>query len=159
MPRSIAIDPGYDRVGIAIFEGQSLLHSECFTPPSKDFGERLLSIHEKLTEVISKFAPESLALETLFFSRNQKTAIKVAEARGVVLLIASAHRIPVYEYSPQAVKIAVTGYGASDKKAVTHMVDRLVPLSKKKRLDDEYDAIALGIAHSSQHLTIHNQPH
>lgn len=90
-----------------------------------------------------------MALETLFFTKNQKTAMKVAEARGVIQLAGAEHGLAITEYSPQAVKIAVTGSGNAAKDAVIRMVDRLIPLSKTKRLDDEYDAIALGIAHTA----------
>ncbi len=146
----IAVDPGYDRVGIAIMEGMDLLYSECFTPPKGDFAKRLLAVSLRITTIIKKYEPQSLAIETLFFSKNQKTAIQVAEARGVIMLTAATAGIPVSEYSPQAVKIAVTGSGSAPKEGVIRMVERLVPLLKRKRHDDEYDAIALAIAHQSQ---------
>ena len=147
--RIIAVDPGYDRIGIAVFQGSELLHSECFVPPKGEFAERLLSLSTRVTAVIKKFKPESLALETLFFSKNQKTAIKVAEARGVIQLAGISAGVPIVEYSPQAVKIAVTGSGNAEKSAVMRMIEKLVKLPKKKRVDDEYDAIALGIAHTA----------
>jgi crossover junction endodeoxyribonuclease RuvC len=147
----VAIDPGYDRLGIAVFEGKDLIHSECYTPPKNSFENRLQDIHECSTKVIQKYKPSSIALETLFFSTNVKTAIKVSEARGVILLAAAESQLKVYEYSPQAVKIAVTGSGNASKDAVIRMVQRLVKLDPKKRLDDEYDAIALGIAHTVSH--------
>jgi crossover junction endodeoxyribonuclease RuvC len=146
----IAVDPGYDRDGIAVFDGDILTHSECFVPETKDYAERLAAIHEHVRALFKKFQPDSLALETLFFSKNAKTAFKVAEARGVILVTAAEIGIPVFEYSPQEVKIAVTGVGNADKKAVISMVERLLTLPKQKRLDDEYDAIALGIAHQAQ---------
>jgi crossover junction endodeoxyribonuclease RuvC len=146
----IAVDPGYDRVGIAIFDGQRLVHSECYEPPKGVFAERLRGVHERVVALIKKHKPSSLALETIFFSKNQKTAIKVAEARGVIELAAAEAGIPVVEYSPQAVKIAVTGSGNAPKDAVVRMVEKLLALPKQKRLDDEYDAIALGLAHQAQ---------
>lgn len=146
----IAIDPGYDRVGIAVFSDErTLLHSECFTPKTKEFSERLLAVKKRIHELIREFAPSALALETLFFSNNQKTALKVAEARGAIIVTATELGLAVFEYSPQAVKIAVTGNGAADKTAVITMVRRLVPLPPGKRLDDEFDAIAVGIAHQA----------
>jgi len=146
----IAIDPGYDRVGIAVFSVEkTLMHSECFTPETKIFAERLFAVKKRICEVARDFKPATLALETLFFSKNQKTALKVAEARGAILVAASELSLPVYEYSPADVKIAVTGNGAADKMAVIKMVERLVPLSPRKRLDDEFDAIAVGIAHQA----------
>lgn len=145
--RAIAVDPGYDRVGIAVFEDGQLLRSECFVPKTKEFAGRLHAVYQRVTTLIHTYKPDSLALETLFFSKNQKTAIKVAEARGVITLAAAEAGVPVVEYSPQAVKLAVTGSGTAAKEAVTRMVERLVVLPARKRLDDEYDAIALGLAH------------
>ncbi len=146
---SLAIDPGYDRVGVAIFEGKKILFSTCFSPDKGPFPMRLAAVYAFVSDTIKKHRPESLALETLFFSKNVKTAIAVAEARGVIQLAAATHNVPIYEYSPQAVKIAVTGVGNASKDAVIRMVDKLVVLGPKKRLDDEYDAIALGIAHTA----------
>ena len=143
----IAIDPGYDRIGIAIFNAQGLAHSECFIPHSKVFTERLLEIKNHIQALIRMHTPSVLALETLFFSKNQKTALKVAEARGVICISALELGLRLYEYSPQAVKSAVTGSGNADKTSVIKMVELLQPLSSRKRLDDEFDAIALGIAH------------
>lgn len=149
-PRSvIAVDPGYDRIGIAIFDEKNLLHSECFIPDSKIFTERILAIKHHLETLIASYHPACLALETLFFNNNQKTALKVAEARGVITVTALECGIPVHEYSPQAVKIAVTGRGNADKTSVMKMVEKLVILAPKKRHDDELDAVALGIAHQA----------
>lgn len=149
MNRSVAIDPGYDRVGIAVFEGTKLLTSECFIPAKGSVQERLFAVFTKIHSIIQEYKPETLAIESLFFNKNQKTAIHVAEARGAITVAAQASGVVIYEYSPQSVKIAVTGSGNAPKEAVMRMVERLVPLSKAKRLDDEYDAIALGIAHTS----------
>lgn len=155
---SLAVDPGYDRLGLAVFKGKTLLHSECYTPPEGEFSERLRNIYERVATLIKEYSPSSLALETLFFTKNQKTAMKVAEARGVILLAGGLHGIEIVEYSPQAVKIAVTGSGNADKTSVMRMVERLVILPPQKRHDDEYDAIALGIAHTATQRPIRN-PH
>lgn len=149
MSRSIAIDPGYDRVGIAVFEGKTLMHSECFIPPKGAFYERLVAVAAHVDALIAEVQPESLAIETLFFSKNQKTALQVAEARGAIIVTAARAGVRICEYSPQAVKIAVTGIGNAKKDAIIRMVERLVTLPHQKRLDDEYDAIALGLAHVS----------
>lgn len=152
---SIAIDPGYDRVGIAVFQGTALVHSECLTPPRGALYERLVAVTAHIDALIAEVTPTSLAIETLFFSKNQKTALSVAEARGAIIVAAARHGLKVCEYSPQAVKIAVTGSGNAPKEAVIRMVDRLVPLGGRKRLDDEYDAIALGIAHTARNPHLH----
>lgn len=148
--RILAIDPGYDRMGIAVLEGDpsrpSLVMSDCITPEKGAAGLRLAAVATAAREAIHAHRPDALALETLFFSTNVKTALGVAEARGAVLAEAGAAGVPIAEYSPQQVKIAVTGSGAADKAAVARMVPRLVALPpKKRRLDDEFDAIALGI--------------
>lgn len=152
--RVLAVDPGIDRVGIAVLEKSEgkevLLFSECFKTSSKDKqGQRLLDIGLRVAEVIAEWRPESLAIETLFFNQNVTSAIKVAEARGVIIYEAKRGKLLVFEYSPQAVKIAVTGHGRADKKQVAVMVSRLLnlPLNKGRKLDDELDAIALGITH------------
>lgn len=151
MMRVIAVDPGYDRLGVALLEGsavqQKLLHSELVETNRKDTHERrLVQIAESLCRLCETYSPSHLAIETLIFAQNKTSALGVAEARGVVLLEAGKRLLPVIELSPQAVKIAVTGYGKSDKQAVHKMVSRLIPLPNRKMIDDEVDAIALGVA-------------
>lgn len=146
----LAIDPGYDRMGIAVVEGDpshpTVLWSDAVTPARGTKESRLAVIATAVEEAIRTHTPDVLALEQLFFSANRKTALGVGEARGAVLAVSGAHTLPVREYSPQQVKLAVTGYGNADKRAVARMVQKLVALPQKKRLDDELDAIALGIA-------------
>lgn len=149
MERVLAIDPGYERVGIAIFEGAHVLHSECFSPPSRAFDARLREIAEHIEELAQAYRPAALALETLFFSTNVKTASRVAEARGAIIVTAARLHMEIFEYSPQAVKIAVTSSGNANKHQVIAMVKRLVPLQEAIRYDDEYDALALGICHQA----------
>ena len=148
--RILACDPGYDRLGIAVLEKESgkevLIFSTCITTDkSASLPDRLLAIGTAFAATINTYVPEAIALETLFFSKNVKTAMTVAEARGVLLYLARAHGCRVYEYSPQEVKVATTGYGKSDKQHVTDMVKRLVPNVPEGALDDEYDAIAVGL--------------
>ena len=154
----LAIDPGYDRLGIAVLEGDpskpTLVWSTCILPPKGKSEDRLAVVHKEVVAAIKKYKPDIVALETLFFSTNVKTALKVAEARGVILSAAGTHKCRVLECSPQQVKIAVTGYGASDKAAVARMVPRLLTLTPRKRLDDELDAIALGIAALAQKVLL-----
>lgn len=147
--RILAIDPGFDRMGIAILEGDpskpTLVWSDCIQPNKGAPEIRLSAIQRAVREAILAYSPERVSLETLFFSVNKKTALGVAEARGAILAEAGAHHLPVTEYSPQQVKLAVTGYGGADKQAVIAMIPRLLTLTNKKRLDDEMDAIAVGI--------------
>lgn len=147
--RILAIDPGYDRLGVAVLEGDAskpkVIFSECFvTNRSNNYSERLAQIGDHIRKIIKTYKPERLALETIYFSVNHKTAIKVAEARGVVLAEAGRSNLESYEFNPNEVKVAVTGYGGSKKEAVMKMVKRLTAIHKKA-LDDEYDAIAIGI--------------
>lgn len=147
--RILAIDPGYDRLGIAVIEGDpsrpTLVWSDCIVPEKGAHEKRLAHVARTVADVISKYKPDALATETLFFSVNKKTALRVAEARGAILAAAGRAAVPVIECSPQQVKLAVTGHGGADKAAVTRMLPRLLTLPKKKRLDDEMDAIGIGI--------------
>jgi crossover junction endodeoxyribonuclease RuvC len=152
--KTIGIDPGYDRLGIAVIskeEGSSketLIFSTCVTTTKNlEQHERLYEIGEALRTIIKEHKPDSLALESLFFSINKKTAIKVAEARGVILYEAARAHIPVFEYAPSQIKIAVTGHGATDKKQVTMMVRKIIKIDREIQYDDEYDAIAVALTH------------
>ncbi len=148
--RVLAFDPGYDRLGVAVLEKvsgkETLLHSTCVTTHKMDLmPDRLAMIGEAVDLLIQTHTPDIVALETLFFNKNIKTAIVVAEVRGIILYLARHHGRAVMEFGPQEIKIAVTGYGKSDKAAVISMVKRLIPSVPEKALDDEYDAIAVGI--------------
>ncbi len=152
--RIIAIDPGYERLGIAVMEKipkgkETLIYSDCFfTPKTKAHHERLAMVAEEIARIIIEYKPEALAIEKLFFSKNQKTALLVAEARGVILAECSRNDLKVFEYSPAEIKIAVTGHGASDKNQIIAMIPRLISLSNKPiKYDDEYDAIACGVTY------------
>lgn len=114
-------------------------------PPKGDKEMRLAAVTEAVRSAIVTYAPDVFALETLFFSTNKKTALGVAEARGAALSAAGALSIRVCEYSPGTIKVAVTGDGRADKKAIARMIPLLITLPAKKRLDDELDAIAVGI--------------
>jgi crossover junction endodeoxyribonuclease RuvC len=121
-----------------------LLHSTCIeSDRTHNLPDRIHFVGDAFLALIDEFNPDSLAVETLFFNKNVKTAIGVAEARGAFVYIAKSTGCAVYEFSPQQIKSAVTGYGNSDKKGVIDMVCRLIPNAPKKALDDEYDAIAV----------------
>ncbi len=148
--RVLAIDPGYDRVGIAVVEGDPskphVVWSDCVLPPKGTREMRLSAVLFAVTRAIAEYQPDALALETLFFSANKKTALGVAEARGAILAAAGSAKLRVIECSPQHVKLAITGNGRADKGAIERMIPRLVTLEARKRLDDEFDAIGVGIA-------------
>ncbi|MEN9921427.1 MAG: crossover junction endodeoxyribonuclease RuvC, crossover junction endodeoxyribonuclease RuvC [Candidatus Parcubacteria bacterium] len=151
--RVLAIDPGYERLGIAILDKQkigerkpSLVFSTCFQTSAKDsHSRRLAQIHSEIQRVLEEYSPTHLGIETLFFSKNVKTAIKVAEARGLILALAEIYNLKIVELSPQQIKIAVTGYGNSDKNAIIKMVPLLIEIENKIKFDDEFDAIATGL--------------
>lgn len=148
--RVIAIDPGYDRLGIAIMEKidgkEVLLHSECVETKKEDpITSRLHTLGKRVELLLAEYKPTAVGIETIFFNKNQKTAIGVAQARGIIIYLALKAKCTVYEFGPQEIKVAVTGYGKSDKKAVMDMIKRLVANVPEGALDDEYDAIAVGI--------------
>jgi len=150
--RVLALDPGFDRLGIAVLERDSggmetILHSDCFeTRREDDFSIRLKTIGVEVRRLLQTFNPDIVALELLFFSANKKTAMRVAEVRGAILLCAAEHDVPVREYGPGEIKIAITGYGKSDKGQVAAMVQTLLHMNTSRAVrDDEYDAIAVGL--------------
>jgi crossover junction endodeoxyribonuclease RuvC len=157
--RVIGVDPGYDRLGVAVLElvegKELLLHSHCIeSDRSANLPERLLFLGQAFTRLVNEYQVDTLAIETLFFNQNQKTVMGVAQIRGILIYLAQVAKCRVYEFGPQEVKVALTGYGKSDKKAVIDMVRRLLPSAPTKALDDEYDAIAVAmtcLAHHGNH--------
>ena len=152
--RVLAFDPGFERLGAAVVERcppagggkDTLLHSECLhTSPKLAFEERLLLLGKEAESLIKTWQPDMVAIEDVFFENNAKTAMQVAQVCGMLSYIALARMLPLAHYSPLQVKVAITGYGKSDKAAIAHMIPRLVTLPVKKRLDDELDAIAVGL--------------
>ena len=146
----LAFDPGFERLGVAVVEKtggkEILLYSDCVRTNAKlSFPERLRILGEVAEKLIREYKPDIIALEDVYFEKNAKTAMKVAEVRGMLCYIAAAKDIAVMQYTPLEVKVAVTGYGKSDKHAVAAMIPRLVALPVQKRLDDEFDAIAVGL--------------
>ncbi|MDP3735275.1 MAG: crossover junction endodeoxyribonuclease RuvC [bacterium] len=155
----LAIDPGYARVGMAVLRRNAnkdtLLYSSCLmTDKALPHAERLSQIGEEVRRLIALYEPRSLALERLFFNTNQRTALAVSEARGVIIFAAREARLEVHEYTPLQVKIAVTGYGRGTKQQVAAMVARLIELPERSRHDDEIDAIAVGLTH----LAVYRKP-
>ena len=148
--RVLAVDPGYDRLGVAVLDkkkgDEELVFSSCITTKKDSpLEDRLFELGKAFESLLKKYHPDVVGIETLFFNKNQKTAMGVAEARGIVVYLSKKNMLPLYEFGPQEVKIAVTGYGKSDKQGVIDMVRRLVKDAPKKAHDDEYDAIAVGI--------------
>ncbi len=148
--RILGIDPGYAIVGTAVvdFDGNTFLLQNCgaITTSAKDpFSKRLATVYTDLCELIDHYKPDCMAVEELFFSNNHKTAIAVAEARGVILLAARVKNVPIYEYTPLQVKMAVTGYGKATKNQVQEMVRIMLNLRTVPKPDDVADAVAIAI--------------
>lgn len=158
----LGIDPGYAIVGFGLVESsgakQRLVACGAInTPAGLRLSARLLQIARDLEELISRFHPDALAIEELFFNNNVTTGIGVAQARGVIIMTAEKMGIPIYEYNPSQVKQAVVGYGKAEKKQVMDMTKRILGLSAVPKPDDAADAVAIALCHarSSTSLLTH----
>jgi crossover junction endodeoxyribonuclease RuvC len=152
--RILGVDPGYGRLGIAVIEkglrSDTLVFSTCLeTDKKSNLHDRLVEVGSLIESVIKEHSPSCMAIEDLFFSKNQKTAMQVAEARGIILYEAKKNGLEIFEYKPVEVKVAITGYGNSDKSQIIAMIPRLVKFPPRKMLDDEYDAIGIALTHSA----------
>lgn len=147
------IDPGYAIVGWGAisFKANSykaLGFGAVETEANTDFNVRLEYIYDEIYSILNRCRPDALAIERLYFQTNQKTAINVAQARGVTLLAAQKLKIPIFEYTPLQVKTAVTGYGKAKKPQVMEMTRRLLHLGEVPKPDDTADALAIAICHT-----------
>lgn len=148
----IGIDPGYERIGIAVIEKnpsdkrEVLLFSECFKTSAKlSLPERIHLLGAEIDSVIKKFSPTILSIEKLYFENNQKTAMGVSEARGAIIYVGKLNNLEILEFTPLQIKNAVTGYGKATKAQVHSMVSKLIQLPASVTQDDEIDAIAIAI--------------
>ncbi len=153
----LGIDPGTAALGYGIVESsrgrvREVDHGCLVTSPDTALPERLLAVHAIVDELIAVHSPRLLAIERLFFSKNAQTAFAVGQARGVVLLAAAQHRVPVVEATPNEVKSAIAGYGAADKEQVQRMVQLVLGMAELPRPDDAADALAIAVwgAHSAR---------
>lgn len=149
----LGIDPGIAIVGYGVIEYKcgkfrTISFGAITTPAGMNTQSRLAIIYSDLKEIISKYKPDAIAVEELFFNNNQKTAIQVAEARGVILLAAHHFSIICHEYTPLQVKQALVGYGRAEKKQVITMVRMFLNLGEELKLDDTADALAIAICHA-----------
>lgn len=150
--RILGIDPGYAIVGFGVvdYAGMNfapLEYGAITTEAGTVFADRLTAIYDDLDFLIDRWKPDCIALERLFFTSNQKTVIDVAQARGVIILCAAQRKIPLYEYTPLQVKMAVVGYGKAEKKQVMDMTRRILHLEQIPKPDDAADALAIAICH------------
>ncbi len=153
--RILGIDPGFDRLGVCILDKEEtkeiLVFSTCITTSKKEsFEKRLAVIGSELEAIILKYTPDELAIETLFFTNNQKTIITVAEVRGVCIYLAYKNGATLFEYSPPQIKLAIAGHGKASKEDVAIMVPKILKQTLLiNTLDDEIDAIAVALTHSA----------
>ncbi len=151
----LGIDPGTATTGFGVIEMSKngdlkLIDYGCIsTPPTQKLPERLHQISKDLEEIITATQPDTAAVEEIFFSKNVKTAIHVAHARGAILQKLSEHHLETQEYKPNQVKEAVCGYGQAEKKQVQRMVQILLNMEQIPRPDDAADALAVAICHAN----------
>ncbi|MFH1286331.1 MAG: crossover junction endodeoxyribonuclease RuvC [Candidatus Magasanikbacteria bacterium] len=148
--RILGIDPGFGRIGWGVIESRGVdwkhvSHGCIMTNKKKDFVDRLDELHTELMEIIKTFSPSRAGVEDLFFYKNVTTAIKVGQARGVILLTLRQAGILIFECTPLQVKQAVTGYGKAEKRQVQKMVGMILEMPKKPIQDDAADALAVAI--------------
>lgn len=149
--RILGIDPGTGLLGFGVIEtgrkprlvDAGVIRTKVHQPES----ERLLIIYNGLREIIADAQPQAVSVEKLFFARNVTTAMSVAQARGVVLLVAEQHNLPIAEYTPMQIKQSLTGYGKADKKQMQEMVRVLLNLKEIPKPDDAADALAAALTH------------
>jgi crossover junction endodeoxyribonuclease RuvC len=148
----LGIDPGVATIGFGLIraergQNELLQYGVITTPAGQPLAHRLLQISQDMDQLLDTFQPDELAIEELFFSTNITTGIAVAHGRGVLLLSAEKHGIPIYEYTPIQVKQAVAGYGKATKKQVMLMTQKLLKMEQIPRPDDAADALAIAICH------------
>lgn len=152
--RILGIDPGTGILGFGVIDVDSRNKSTLVdagvirTPVKEDDAVRLMTIYEELTGIVRDTKPDTMAVEKLFFAQNVTTAMTVAQARGVVLLIGQQHKLELYEYTPLQIKQAITGYGRADKKQIQEMVRVILGLKEIPKPDDCADALATALCHS-----------
>ena len=153
----LGIDPGMAIVGYGMIEVDNnnielITSGSIQTDKKLDDSKRLLEIYNDLSQIVERYKPDCASVEQLFFFKNQKTIIPVAEARGVILTVLEKYGIPAYSYTPMEVKQVLTGYGRADKKEVEQMVRLSLGTENLPKLDDTVDAIAIAICHSRSFL-------
>ena len=148
----LGVDPGFAITGYGIIESKNkdknlriIDYGAIRTPKKLLFDQRLLIIYRQLKKIIKKYKPDRISVETLYFAKNVKTAIKVSEARGVILLTANLNDVPILEYTPLQVKQALIGYGRATKMQIQKMVKAIFNLKEIPQPDDAADALAIAV--------------
>ena len=150
--RVLGIDPGTAIVGYSIIDNSKkkydVLDYGCiFTEKDEDMPIRLEKIYDSLDEIVKRYKPTDMAIEDLFFFKNQKTVIKVGQARGVITLVGQKNKLNLFSYTPLQVKMGIAGYGRADKKQIQQMVKMILHLDEIPKPDDAADALAIAITH------------
>ena len=149
--RVLGLDPGSRQTGFGIIEvdGLNIRHvgHGCISVAGDEFSQRLRRIHERVTQIIAEFAPDEVAVERVFMSRNPDSALKLGQARGAAISAVAAH-LTVFEYAPRAVKLATVGFGAAEKSQVSHMIGRILAIREPLSVDAA-DALAIAICHAN----------
>lgn len=152
----LGIDPGSRRIGFGLIKKErgliEMLDAGILKIKSKDDLGAIVEVKNQLVKLIAKYQPDFIAIEKLFFSKNRKTALSVAQSRGAIVLTATEKSLVIKEFSPNEVKAGLTGYGLADKKAVAKMVKLILKKPDLKILDDATDALAIAIVASSKNL-------
>ena len=147
----IGIDPGTARTGYAVLDMHSyptLIKTDVITTPAEvDMHKRLKILYRELTAIVKEHNPDTMVVERLFFNTNVKTAITVGQSRGISLLVAANKNLKVFEYTALEAKLALTGYGRSDKKQVQEAVKQVLNLDSIVKSDDANDAVAIALCH------------
>ena len=148
----LGIDPGYAIVGYGVLDtngmkplADGVIRTEAGIP----IEDRLAEIYDNMTELLRTFRPDHVAIEKLYFNTNEKTAINVSQARGVIVLACVKCGVKVHEYTPLQVKMSVVGYGRAEKQQIMDMTKRLLGLKKIPRPDDAADALAIALCHAN----------
>lgn len=160
--RVLGIDPGTATTGWAVLEEidgeiDPIAYGHISTSPKQTTAKRIKEVSDDLEDIIKKYRPQEGAIEDIFFFKNVKTAVKVSQSRGAMLLTLENNKLGIFEYTPLQVKQAITGYGRADKKQIQLMVKNILNLKKIPKPDDTADAIAVAICHLQSRKLINLQ--
>lgn len=157
MRRILGIDPGSRATGFGVIESDGIrsqhIASGCIRVAGDDFAQRLGQIYRELTEIVAEFKPTEMAIEQVFMSKNASSALKLGQARGAAICACVNAGLPVSEYTPRNIKLAVVGTGGADKEQVQHMVKRILKLETKLGAD-QADALAVALGHAHSNSTL-----
>ena len=160
--RILGIDPGFGIIGFGVIDKSNsglevVDYGVITTPKEMPFNERLKVIYDSMNALLDRYNPDEVSIEELYFNKNITTGIKVAEARGIILLTFQQHKLPIFEYTPQDIKMALTGQGRATKHQMQFMVKTILRLTKIPRPDDAADAVAVALCHSQTNQIMRNR--